>query len=189
MDSDKPSYVVPELERVKKTSLLPIVRHGSGTKGEKIQLLTNHFRVNLDSANGHFFHYSVSITYEDGGPMEVKGIGRKILDKVQETYYNDLGSKYFAYDGEKTLFTVGALPCNKLDFSVVLEEMVSRRSDANMKRLKRPNQSKKFNVAISFAAKIPMQAIANALQGKETIHLQDAIRVLDVIFCQNAVRL
>ncbi|VVA99432.1 unnamed protein product [Arabis nemorensis] len=190
MDSDKPSNVVHETEHVKKTSLVPIARHGFGTKGEKIQLFTNHFRVNLNNANGHFFQYSVSITYEDGSPVEAKGIGRKILEKVQETYQSDLGSKYFAYDGDKTLFTVGALPRTKLDFSVVLEVMVSsRRNDADMKRLKRPYQSKKFNVAISFAAKISIQAIANALQGKETNHLQDAVRVLDVILLQNAARL
>lgn len=71
----------------------------------------------------------VAIAYEDGRPVEAKGIGRKILDKVQETYQTDLGAKYFAYDGEKTLFTVGALPSNKLDFSVVLEDMSSSRSD------------------------------------------------------------
>lgn len=61
--------------------------------------------------------------------MEAKGIGRKILDKVQETYRSDLGAKYFAYDGEKTLFTVGALPSNKLDFSVVLEDVPSSRCE------------------------------------------------------------
>lgn len=161
--------------------------------------------------------------------MEAKGIGRKILDKVQETYQSDLGAKYFAYDGEKTLFTVGALPSNKLDFSVVLEEIPSSRcdydffwfffpceisrlfpflqslicfdilficrnhagndtNDADRKRSRRPNQTKKFMVEISYAAKIPMQAIASALQGKETENLQDALRVLDIILRQSAAR-
>lgn len=133
----------------------------------------------------------VAITYEDENPVEAKGIGRKILAKVQETYQTDLGSKHFAYDGDKTLFTVGPLPNNKLDFSVVLEDMSCTRSntstsDANTKRLRPHNQSKRFNVAISFAAKISMQAIQGALQGKETNDLQDAVRVLDVILRQNA---
>lgn len=43
-------------------------------------------------------------------------------------------------------------------------------------------------VEISYAAKIPMHAIAAALQGKETDSLQDAIRVLDVILRQSAAR-
>ncbi|CAN8244256.1 unnamed protein product [Cochlearia groenlandica] len=189
----------PELEPVMKNTILPMPRRGSGTKGQKIPLLTNHFRVDFKSTNNHFFHYSVAIFYEDGRPVEAKGIGRKILDKVQETYRRDLGSKYFAYDGEKTLFTVGALPSNKLDFSVVLEDAPSSRNntgngspnetnDTDRKRLRRPNQTKKFMVAISYAAKIPMQSIASALQGKETDNLQDAIRVLDVILRQSAAR-
>lgn len=61
-------------------------------------------------------------------------------------------------------------------------------NDADRKRSKRPNQSKKFMVEISYAAKIPMHAIAAALQGKETDSLQDAIRVLDVILRQSAAR-
>ncbi|ESQ42126.1 hypothetical protein EUTSA_v10015501mg [Eutrema salsugineum] len=162
-----------------KSALLPIARRGNGSKGQKIQLRTNHFRV--------------AITYEDGNPVVAKGIGRKILENVQDTYKSDLGSKYFAYDGDKTLFTVGPLPANKLDFSVVLEDMScsrgnTRSDDADRKRLRRPNKSKKFNVAITFAKQISIQAIDGALQGIETNHLQDAIRVLDVILRQNAAR-
>ncbi|CAD5332317.1 unnamed protein product [Arabidopsis thaliana] len=191
-----PANLVPEVEPVKKNILLPMARpRGSGSKGQKIPLLTNHFGVKFNKPSSYFFHYSVAINYEDGRPVEAKGIGRKILDKVQETYQSDLGAKYFAYDGEKTLFTVGALPSNKLDFSVVLEEIPSSRNhagndtnDADRKRSRRPNQTKKFMVEISYAAKIPMQAIASALQGKETENLQDALRVLDIILRQSAAR-
>lgn len=207
----------PEMDPNKSTHL-QMARSGNGSRGQKIDLLTNHFGVNFTTSKSqHFFQYSVSllmsllsslsffestyysgmcwiqvaITYEDGNPVEAKGIGRKILAKVQETYQTDLGSKHFAYDGDKILFTVGPLPNNKLDFSVVLEDMSCTRSntstsDANTKRLRPHNQSKRFNVAISFAAKISMQAIQGALQGKETNDLQDAVRVLDVILRQNA---
>lgn len=157
-----PPNLVPEVEPIKKNTLLPTARRGTGSKGQRIPLLTNHFKVNFNNANGQFFHYSVmllvlmylshsncfnaltylfclfcdcwmqvAITYEDGRPVEAKGIGRKILDKVQQTYKTDLGSKYFAYDGEKTLFTVGPLPSNKLDFSVVLEDAPSSRFEAS----------------------------------------------------------
>lgn len=54
-----PSNLVPELEPIKKNTLLPMARRGSGTKGVKTHLLTNHFRVNFNNSNGHFFHYSV----------------------------------------------------------------------------------------------------------------------------------
>ena len=77
----------------------------------------------------------VTITYEDGSPMEAKGVFRKILEKVQETYRTDLGSKYFAYDGQKNLFTIGALPSNKMDFLVVLENTPSSRSSLVLKHI------------------------------------------------------
>lgn len=47
---------------------------------------------------------------------------------MRETYEAELDGKDFAYDGEKTLFTVGALPRNKLEFTVVLEDIPSSRS-------------------------------------------------------------
>ncbi len=35
---------------------------------------------------------------------------RKAIDRVPEMCNSELSGKYFAYDGEKSLFTVGALP-------------------------------------------------------------------------------
>jgi len=67
----------------------------------------------------------VSLSYEDGRPVEGKGVGRKVLDRVQETYNSELSGKDFAYDGEKTLFTLGSLARNRLEFTVVLEDVVS----------------------------------------------------------------
>lgn len=50
-----------------------------------------------------------------------------MIDKVHETYSSELGGKHFAYDGEKSLFTAGPLPRNKLEFTVVLEDATSSR--------------------------------------------------------------
>lgn len=69
----------------------------------------------------------VSIKYEDGNPVDAKGIGRKILEKLHETYVVELDGKKFAYDGEKSLFTIGPLPQNKLEFTVILDEVSSNR--------------------------------------------------------------
>lgn len=44
----------------KKVVRLPIARRGFGSKGQKIALTTNHFKVNVTAADGNFFHYSVS---------------------------------------------------------------------------------------------------------------------------------
>lgn len=63
--------------------------------------------------------------YDDGTEVDGKGIGRKVLDKVKETYRVELENKEFAYDGEKSLFTVGQLPSKKLEFTVVLNDISS----------------------------------------------------------------
>nr|VDD08311.1 unnamed protein product [Brassica oleracea] len=206
-----PPVIPPNVEPVrvkteaaeKKNLRVPMARPGFGSKGQKIQLLTNHFKVNVANLQGHFYHYSVALFYDDGRPVEQKGIGRKILDKVHQTYHSDLDGQEFAYDGEKTLFTFGALPSNKMDFSVVLEEVSSTSrtngnaspnngneepSDGDRKRLRRPNRSKSFRVEISYAAKIPLQALANAMRGQESENSQEAIRVLDIILRQHAAR-
>ncbi|ESW13558.1 hypothetical protein PHAVU_008G206600 [Phaseolus vulgaris] len=199
-----PSDVVPvKLEPEKKKVLrLPIARRGLASKGTKLRLLTNHFRVNVGNTDGHFFQYSVSLSYEDGRPVEGKGVGRKVLDRVQETYNSELNGKNFAYDGEKTLFTLGSLARNRLEFTVVLEDVVSTsRSNGNVspdgngelsegdkKRMRRPNRAKSFKVEISFASKIPLQAIVNALRGQDSDNYQEAIRVLDIILRQHAAK-
>jgi eukaryotic translation initiation factor 2C len=59
-------------------------------------------------------------------------------------------------------------------------------NEGDRKRLRRPYHSKTFKVEISFAAKIPMQAIANALRGQESENSQEAFRVLDIILRQHA---
>ncbi|KAJ0083479.1 hypothetical protein Patl1_30201 [Pistacia atlantica] len=195
-----PTRVEPEPVK-KKVARVPISRRGLGSKGQKITLLTNHFKVNVTKVDGHFFHYSVSLSYEDGRPVDGKGIGRRVIDRVQQTYDNELAGKDFAYDGEKSLFTVGPLPRNKLEFTVVLEEISSNRNNGNgspeghespnssdRKRLRRPYHSKTYKVEISFAAKIPMQSIANALRGQESENSQEALRVLDIILRQHAAK-
>ncbi|KAL2540955.1 Protein argonaute 4 [Abeliophyllum distichum] len=69
----------------------------------------------------------VALFYEDGRPVDEKGVGRKVLDRVHDTYDTELAGKDFAYDGEKSLFTVGLLARN----SVVLEDVTTNRNNGN----------------------------------------------------------
>ncbi|KAF8403535.1 hypothetical protein HHK36_011639 [Tetracentron sinense] len=193
--------ITETVKKVAKPKRVPMARPGNGSKGQKIQLLTNHFKVGITNAGSYFYHYSVSLFYEDGRPVDGKGVGRKVIDRVHDTYDTELDGKDLAYDGEKSLFTLGPLPQNKLEFTVVLEDITSNRTAGNgspggngspnesdRKRFRRSYQSKTFKVEISFAAKIPMQAISNALRGQESENSQEALRVLDIILRQHAAK-
>ncbi|XP_058745122.1 protein argonaute 4-like [Vicia villosa] len=197
----KPLKIEPELVKNKDPPRVPIARRELGSKGRALTLLTNHFKVEVANTDGYFYQYSVALFYEDGRPVEAKGSGRKILDRVQETYKSELNGKDLAYDGEKTLFTMGSLAQNKLEFTVVLEDVTSSRNTRNLspdacgssndvdrKRVRRSFRSKKYKVEINYASKIPLRAIANALRGNETDNYQEAIRVLDIILRQHAAK-
>jgi eukaryotic translation initiation factor 2C len=81
----------------------------------------------LLSVGSYYVFVQVALFYEDGSPVEGKGAGRKILNKVQEIYDSELNGKDLAYDGEKILFTIGSLAQTKLDFPVVVEDVTSNR--------------------------------------------------------------
>ncbi|KAG2712099.1 hypothetical protein I3843_04G101300 [Carya illinoinensis] len=185
-------------ERVATPKYSIISRRGVGTTGRRIPLLTNHFKVSVDFQDAVFYQYSVSITSEDNRAVEGKGIGRKLIGRLYQTYSSELAGKRFAYDGEKSLYTVGPLPQNKFEFQVVLEESIAKRGETGSpggmgspketgKRLRRSLQSKTFKVELSYATKIPLRSIALALKGAaEDNNSQDALRVLDIILRQQA---
>ncbi|GAU22920.1 hypothetical protein TSUD_326930 [Trifolium subterraneum] len=197
-----PPDVLPDIET--EPIALPthsiISRPGVGTTGKRIALLVNLFKVAADATDATFFQYSVfqvTITSEDKTVVENKGIGRKLIDRLHQTYSSELGGKSFVYDGDRTLYTVGPLPDNKFEFTVLLEESFAKRGtecpDADgspheeNKRSKRSFPPKAFTVEISFAAKVPLQSIALSLKGIESYaNSQDALRVLDTILRQRA---
>lgn len=55
-----------EQEHVKKKLLtkVPMARRGLGTTGNKLSLLTNHFKVNAANTDGFFFQYNVCIVFQ-----------------------------------------------------------------------------------------------------------------------------
>ncbi|KAJ1264418.1 hypothetical protein BS78_09G261800 [Paspalum vaginatum] len=199
----KAEDVVGELppEKPVKPKRLPMARPGIGRKGQFIQLYSNHYKVNLKSTEDFFFHYYVNLKYEDDQPVDRKGIGRKVIDKLQQTYQAELSNKDFAYDGEKSLFTIGALPQINNEFTVVLEDMSTGKTPANgspggndspgggdRKRVRRPYQTKTFKVELCFAAKIPMSAIGQVIRGEESENSLEALRVLDIILRQHSAK-
>jgi eukaryotic translation initiation factor 2C len=63
------------------------------------------------------------LKYEDDQPVEGKGVGRKVIDKLQHTYHFDRSNKDCSYDGEKSLFTIRAIPQLTNEFTMVLQDI------------------------------------------------------------------
>lgn len=127
-----------------------ISRPSVGTTGKRIHLLANFFKAAADATDATFSQYNVcqvilslqfplfgfgfgllkvfqvAVTSEDKRTVESKGIRRKLINRLHQTYSSELGGKSFAYDGERTLYTVGPLPDNKFEFNVFLEETFAR---------------------------------------------------------------
>ncbi|CAN6471914.1 unnamed protein product [Victoria cruziana] len=188
-----PVKVYPGCERVLR---VPMARKGTGSFGQCIPLLVNHFAVscptNMDAC---FFHYSVSVTSsEDNKAVVSKGIRRKIMDKAQQTYRFELCNKYFAYDGVESLFTYGELPKKTLNFSIILERSSGRGggdnsgngspSEGERKRMKCSGRSLTFDVEITYASTIPLRQLEAAMRGEEP--RQDVLCVLNIILRQHA---
>ncbi|KAL2511725.1 Protein argonaute 4 [Abeliophyllum distichum] len=189
---------------------VPMERRGYASIGEnKIQLLTNHFKVRkVLRAMEWFYHYSVSITYEDGTIVDPRNVGRRIMKNLQEEFITELNGKEFAYDGDKNLYTVcEPLPRAKLEFRVVLLNPMSIRKlesadlggddnpkESVKKRSRGFSRFKTYKVAINLVGVIPIDAAATALRGQDSNLYQDpelfqkAVRVLNVILQQNAAK-
>ena len=52
---------------------------------------------------------------------------KKVIDRLYLTYSSEFAGKKFAYDGERSLYTVGPLPQNNFEFTVVAMGMFPTR--------------------------------------------------------------
>ncbi|KAI8523047.1 hypothetical protein RHMOL_Rhmol13G0044000 [Rhododendron molle] len=86
-----PPNVKPENLDLPKHSITN--RWGSGSAGQRISLLANHFKVSVRYPDETFYQYSVSISSEDKKAVESKGIGRKLLTNF--TRHTSLNLKFF----------------------------------------------------------------------------------------------
>ncbi|KAG6541212.1 hypothetical protein Mapa_017373 [Marchantia paleacea] len=171
-------------------------RNGLGVKGMKCELDVNHFRVKFNPRDD-VYHYNVTID-----PPTKKVVSRKIMMKLYEIYgEKTLMGKKFAYDGEKSLFSVGSLEFNSREFQVSLEDDPGRgprrinvvREDYADDEDGRAAQRRRaggrdFRVQIEFAAKVNMKAIDLVLKGDRDDTAQDALRVLDIMLREHAAR-
>ncbi|KMZ69032.1 Protein argonaute 16 [Zostera marina] len=183
--STMPSEVIPT--QLSASDRVPIARPGAGIEGRQILLHSNQFTAKIKSHNVVFYQYNVSIKSDDDHEVGGRGFGWKIMNKLYDTYSSDLAKKAYAYDGEKSLFTVGPLPENQYEFSVFMEYSSARhiRKDfeegGDYKRAKHIHCVKKFKVVIKYAATFPLSPIIYASEGIETGNTQNTVRILNII--------
>ncbi|CAL4976789.1 unnamed protein product [Urochloa decumbens] len=183
-----------------KPQILPIRRPGFGRNGAPIRLRTNHFKASVDSRDVIFYHYNVILKYEDDKLVIRKGVGRQVIDKLQEIYASDLANMdFFACDGEKNLYTTGALPNVKNVFTVALVDASSAKAPGgdgspeggDTKRMKRLMQAKTFKVELSLVEKhpkVPLDAITKFIRGQQSDDYQEGLQILDIILRQHSAR-
>jgi hypothetical protein len=53
------SLINKPMRKTSSSNLLPMARRDLGSKGGKINLLANHFRVGLNINDSYFYHYNV----------------------------------------------------------------------------------------------------------------------------------
>ncbi|KAJ7521394.1 hypothetical protein O6H91_19G051600 [Diphasiastrum complanatum] len=190
-----------------KITLRRMPRAGFGSKGRSTPLICNYFRVHYTSTRD-VYHYDVSIN----PGIANKSLCREIMSKLHKTYGDEFGQKKFAYDGEKSLFTVGPLLNNSQEFKVFLDDdrKVSARSgagraqdhavgdfgseepppseDEDKKKKRRTSFRREFTVKIEFAAIVNMKAIDTLIKSQPAPTAQDALRVLDIVLREYAAQ-
>ncbi|KAK6123580.1 hypothetical protein DH2020_042669 [Rehmannia glutinosa] len=177
----EPAKHPSSFERVKPQIFAPVIRPNPGSKGKRVSLLTNHFKVTTANAISDFYHYNVSICYEDGLEVTRKNIKMAVIEKLCELYKSELDRKTLVYDSVRSLFAHGPLPQNNLEFSVVLNPVSAKgingsQNGSDQKRQRIASRSAIFKVQIKFVSKISMQLLND----------YSSLRVLNTILQQQA---
>ncbi|XP_047340340.1 protein argonaute MEL1-like [Impatiens glandulifera] len=140
-------------------------RPGFGRAGKKILIRTNHFPV--QSTGCDVFHYDVSISPE----VTMKKVCREIMNSLIDSYMDSfLGNRLPAYDGRKSIYTLGSFPFVSRDFNVKLFK-----NDGNTRK------EHQFIVAIKFAAKIDMHQLQAFLHKKQGNLPHETLQALEIV--------
>ncbi|KAG6402000.1 hypothetical protein SASPL_138868 [Salvia splendens] len=186
-----PIRIVPPKEspvmEIAKPKAAPVISHRPGLKGRRVCLLTNFFKVTVTGAMDDFYHYDISIFREDGSEVISKNVRRAVVEELSEMYKQELAGKRLVYDGAGSLFTLGPLPQNILEFSVVTEGKSFRKGSSvggggspdrnDQKRRKLVTCFRTFKVVMSFVSQNSMKSFnERSLRVLNTILLHQACK-------------
>ncbi|XP_077491689.1 protein argonaute-2-like [Amblyomma americanum] len=149
-------------------------RPAHGQLGRTIQLLANHFSIEIPS--GSVYHYDVEISSETAQETKVPEqkkyrclstkINRIVIELLVKKYRQDLANCIPAFDGRKNLYTRRQLNFRERTFTVDLEE---------------DQRSQKFIIKIQYAATVNLDALHGVFQKRVQTVPQEVLQAIDIV--------
>ncbi|XP_077491668.1 uncharacterized protein LOC144102232 [Amblyomma americanum] len=149
-------------------------RPAHGQLGRTIQLLANHFSIEIPT--GSVYHYDVEISSETAQETKVPEqkkyrclstkINRIVIELLVKKYRQDLANCIPAFDGRKNLYTRRQLNFRERTFTVDLEE---------------DQRSQKFIIKIQYAATVNLDALHGVFQKHVQTVPQEVLQAIDIV--------
>ncbi|KAH7949228.1 hypothetical protein HPB49_006616 [Dermacentor silvarum] len=149
-------------------------RPAHGKLGRPIQLIANHFSIEIP--DGNVYHYDVEIYSETSAGAKVPEqkkyrclstkINRLVIEMLVQKYRHDLSNCIPAFDGRKNLYTRHQLNFRERTFSVELNE---------------DQRIQKFIVKIQYAATVNLDALHAVYQNRVNTVPQEVLQAIDIV--------
>ncbi|XP_077504227.1 protein argonaute-2-like [Amblyomma americanum] len=149
-------------------------RPAHGQLGRTIQLLANHFSIEIPT--GSVYHYDVDISSETVQETKVPEqkkyrclstkINRIVIELLVKKYRQDLANCIPAFDGHKNLYTRRQLNFRERTFTVDLEE---------------DQRSQKFIIKIQYAATVNLEALHGVFEKRVQTVPQEVLQAIDIV--------
>ncbi|XP_077504677.1 uncharacterized protein LOC144114667 [Amblyomma americanum] len=149
-------------------------RPAHGQLGRTIQLLANHFSIEIPT--GSVYHYDVDISSETAKETKVPEqkkyrclstkINRIVIELLVKKYRQDLANCIPAFDGRKNLYTRRQLNFRERTFTVDLEE---------------DQRSQKFIIKIQYAATVNLEILHGVFQKRVQTVPQEVLQAIHIV--------
>lgn len=149
-------------------------RPAHGKLGRLIQLVANHFSVQIP--DGNVYHYDVEIHSETSAKAKVPEqkkyrclstkINRTVMELLVNKHRHDLSNCIPAFDGRKNLYTRRELNFRERTFAVDLEE---------------DRRVQKFTVKIQYAATVNLDVLHAVYENRVNRVPQEVLQAIDIV--------
>ncbi|XP_075737900.1 protein argonaute-4-like isoform X2 [Rhipicephalus microplus] len=149
-------------------------RPAQGKLGRPIQLMANHFSVEIPA--GNVYHYDVEIFSENNKEAKIPEkrkyrcistkINRLVIEQLVKKYRLDLSNCVPAFDGRKNLYTRRELKFRERTFAVEFEE---------------DQRVQKFVVKIQYVATVNLDALHAVFENKVNTVPQEVLQAVDIV--------